>query len=204
VDTSSAVRALRAGGLVVYPTETVYGLGVDASSSSALGRLVELKGRDAAKGISVLVVDLETAAGLLRNRTVPDDALALAEACWPGPLTIVLPAAESLPRALVGPSGGIGLRCSADPVAAKLLREFAGPITSTSANPSGLPPATGVDAARAYFGERVACYVDAGPRRATAASTVVEFFERRVILRRVGGVPVQKLAALIPRKKLEN
>lgn len=198
-----AVAALRAQRVVVYPTETVYGMGVDAMSPAALAELVSLKGRDAEKGLSVLVADLESAGSLLAAAP-PAGARALARVLWPGPLTLVLPAANSLPEALVGATGGVGLRCTTDPIASALVREFAGPITATSANPSGLPPATDVAMARGYFGEEVACYLDGGERAGTAVSTVVEFLEGHAILRRAGAIEARRLASIIPLHAAEN
>jgi L-threonylcarbamoyladenylate synthase len=198
-----AVAALTAGRLVVYPTETVYGLGADAMSPTGLAALLDLKGRSGKKGLSVLVADLDSAGPLLAAEP-PAEALALARALWPGPLTLVLPAACSLPAQLVGANGGVGLRCSPDPLAAALVRDFGRPITATSANPSGWPAATDVEAARAYFGDRVACYLDGGPRRASTASTVVEFLKGRAILRRAGAVEARRLASIVPLHTSEN
>ena len=105
-------------------------------------------------------------------------------------LTLVLPAAAGLPRGLVGETGGVGLRCSSDPVAAALLKAAGVPLTATSANPSAVEPARSVQTAREYFGDSVACYVDDGPRMAESASTVVEFLDGRAYLRRSGSVDV--------------
>jgi len=198
-----AVAALRAARLVVYPTETVYGLGADAMSASGLAALLDLKGRGAEKGLSILVADLDSAGPLLAAEP-PAAARSLARMLWPGPLTLVLPAARSLPSALVGATGGVGLRCSPDPLAAMLAREFGGPITATSANPSGRPPATDVAAARAYFGDHVACYLDGGPRTGAAVSTVVEFLEGRAILRRAGAIEARRLSSIVPLHTSEN
>jgi L-threonylcarbamoyladenylate synthase len=198
-----AVAALSAGRLVVYPTETVYGLGGDAMSPAGLAALLDLKGRNAEKGLSVLVADIVSAGPLLAAEP-PAGARALARALWPGPLTLVLPAASSLPAVLVGATGGVGLRCSPDPLAAALVRDFGRPITSTSANPSGLPAATDIAAARVYFGDRVACYLDGGPRTGSAVSTVVEFLEGRAILRRAGAVDARRLASIVPLHTSEN
>lgn len=198
-----AVAALGAGRLVVYPTETVYGLGADATSSVGLAALLDLKGRSAEKGLSVLVADIDSAGPLLAAEP-PAAARALARSLWPGPLTLVLPAASSLPAALVGATGGVGLRCSPDPLAMALVRDFGRPITATSANPSGRPTATDVAAARAYFGDRVACYLDGGPRTGSAVSTVVEFLKGRAILRRAGAVEARRLASIVPLTTSEN
>lgn len=192
-----AVAALRAGRLVVYPTETVYGLGADATSRVGLDALLMLKGRSADKGLSVLVADLDSGRSLLSEEPSPA-ARDLARAFWPGPLTLVLPAASSLPSALLGATGGVGLRCSPDPVATALVQGFGRPITATSANPSGLPPATDVETARTYFGGLVECYLDGGPRTGGAVSTVVEFLEGRAILRRAGAIEARRLASIVP------
>jgi len=196
----AAAAALERGELVVYPTETVYGLGADATSPQALDRLLELKMRDEGKGISLLVTDLGSAASLIAG-PIPRGASALADAFWPGPLTLVLPAAPGVTRCLLGTTGGVGLRCSSDPICGRLLRAFGRPLTSTSANPSGLPPAKSAPEARSYFGDRVAAYVDGGPRRASSVSTVVEFRDGCAYLRRDGAVSAESLASIVP---LEN
>ncbi len=183
----AAAAALSCGEIVVYPTETVYGLGVDAGDAGALSRLVELKGRDASKGMAVLVSGLEMATPLLARSPLPEGA-ALAERFWPGPLTLVLPAAPSVPESLRGAGGGIGLRCSSDDDARVLLALFGRPLTSTSANPSGAEAALCVEQARDYFGDKVAVYLDGGARGASAPSSVVEFLDGRAYLRRVGSV----------------
>ena len=191
----SAVAALRAAGVVVYPTETVYGLGVDARSPAALARLLALKGRDGGKGISILIAELADARPFLAA-DAPPAARALAAAFWPGPLTLVLPASAAVVAPLRGPHGGVGLRCSADAVAAALLGRFGAPLTSTSANPTGAAPASSVDEARAYFGARVDAYVDGGARRTTRVSTVVEFFQGRAYLRRTGAIAASAISAV--------
>lgn len=195
-DVTRAAAAVIGGDAIVYPTETIYGIGVDARSDAAIQRLIALKGRDAAKGISVLVAgsdDIDT----LIDGPPPPAALRLMEAFWPGPLTIVLPAAKAVSPALVGPSGGIGLRCAADPWATRLVASCRTPLTSTSANPSGEVPAATVEQARAYFDDRVAYYLDGGERRAGLASSVVEFATGGIFLRRAGAIPATDLEALV-------
>ena len=194
---ANAVRALEAGLVVVYPTETVYGLGTRADSSEAIDRLFRLKGRPEGKGVSLLVDDL-AGAGSLIDGPAPAPAIALAEAFWPGPLTIVLPAAAGVDRRLLGEGGGIGLRCSSDPLARALCAACSAPITSTSANPSGTPPATEIETARGYFGDEPGAYVDGGARSGGAVSTVVEFSRGRAILRRAGAVDWSALDSITP------
>jgi L-threonylcarbamoyladenylate synthase len=107
-----------------------------------------------------------------------------------------LAAARSLPPLLRGPSGGVALRCTPDPLARALLERFGRPLTATSANPAGAPPATSVEQARAYFGGRVAAYVDGGARASAGASTVVEFSGARAYLRRTGTIELDALRAV--------
>lgn len=189
----AAVAALERGAVVVYPTETVYGLGVDAASGAAIARLLRVKGRSEGLGISILVDDLDSARAWIEGK-VPAAAAALAARFWPGPLTLVLPASASVDRALVGPGGGVGLRVSADAVASRLVAQFGSPLTSTSANPSGAAPATDVARAQAYFGNAVDVYVGDGPRTASAVSSVVEFLDGRAYLRRAGAISAETLA----------
>ncbi len=191
-----AVEALGRSGIVCYPTETVYGLAVDATDAAAIAALFELKGREAGKGVSVLVANIHKASDLIAG-ALPDDAFRLSERFWPGPLTIVLPAAASVSPDLLGPSGGVGLRCTSDPVAAELVLAAGRPLTSTSANPAGSPPALSVDEARSYFGDSVDAYLDGGLRGGSDVSTVVEFADGRTYLRRAGAVPVDSLSAIV-------
>jgi tRNA threonylcarbamoyl adenosine modification protein (Sua5/YciO/YrdC/YwlC family) len=192
----SAAAALGAGDVVVYPTETVYGLGVDPTSAEGVGKLLRLKGRDPGRGISLVVADLASACGLVAG-PISEAATRLARAFWPGPLTLVLPAASVVPPAIIGNRGGVGLRCSSDPVCRALAARFGRPFTSTSANPTGQPPATDVDVARGYFGNEITCYVDAGRRASHAASSVVEFRRGKAYLIRAGAIPVDALASLV-------
>lgn len=166
-----AAVALRAGKLVCMPTETTYGLAADIRNRAALDALVALKGRDPRSPFALIAADADQARRLARVWSPLAERLARAH--WPGPLTLVLPAASGLPPELVGPGGGVGVRVSSHPVPVALARALGSPITATSANPAGLPPALDVAAARAYFGARVGCYIDGGAAAAPVASTVV-------------------------------
>lgn len=170
-----AVEVLRAGGLVCMPTETTYGLAADIGSRPALDALVARKGRDPRAPFGLVAADADQARALAR--TWPPAADAMARAHWPGPLTLVVPARPDLPAELVGPGGGVGVRVSSHPVPAALARGLGRPITATSANLSGQPPALDVDSARAYFGDAL-FYIDGGPAPAPSASTVVAIDER--------------------------
>lgn len=167
---AAAVAALRAGELVVFPTETLYGVGCDALNPAAIERLRAVKQRGADKGVAVIVAD----AAMLRllSDAVPPAAYRLADAFWPGPLTVLLPARPDLPAPLVL-DGKVGARVSSHAIARRLSRELGRPLASPSANPAGLEPARDAAAARAYFGPAVACYIEDGPI-AGAPSTLVD------------------------------
>jgi L-threonylcarbamoyladenylate synthase len=139
----AAVARLAAGGLVAYPTETVWGLGARAESAPAVERLRAWKGREAERPIALLVPDLRAAAAVGAELSPP--ARRLAAAYWPGPLTLVLRCRARLAPGIAGPGGAVGFRCSPHPAAGALARAaFArglGPLTATSLNRSGEPPA---------------------------------------------------------------
>jgi len=174
VDAGAVARAaevLRRGGVVCYPTETYYGLGVDALDGGAVARLLAVKGRGADQAIAVIVPDLAAARRLWAE--VPPRLEALARAHWPGPLTLVAPAAPGVPAPLRGPGGGVGARVSSHPWAHALARAFGGPLTATSANRAGAAPVTSCAAARAALGAEVDLYLDAGATPGGLPSTVV-------------------------------
>ena len=135
---AAAVAALRAGRLIAFPTETVWGLGGDARSPAALARLAHWKGRGGDQPISILVAGLDALAPLGVRVDAP--ARRLAAAFWPGPLTLVLAARASLAPGVARTDGAVGVRCSPHPVAAALAAA-AGPLTATSLNRHGEPPA---------------------------------------------------------------
>ena len=196
----AAVERVRAGGLVGYPTETVWGLGADACSESAVASLRRWKGRGDDAPISVLL-DAPAALGALGCE--PDQqALAqrLASAFWPGPLTLVLQCARRFAKGIARDDGAVGLRCSSHPVARSfaeaLARAGAGPVTATSLNHSGEPAARTATEARALCAgpgdpTLLADGPDAG---ASAASTVVDLTGARPVVLRWGALPHDVLA----------
>jgi L-threonylcarbamoyladenylate synthase len=138
-----AVKHAAAGGMVGYPTETVWGLGVDATSEAAVDRLRNWKGRGHDAPISILIADMADLE--VFGFIVEEATLKLAGAFWPGPLTLVIPCRSSLASGVARSDGAVGVRCSAHPLAAALARrceaEGMGPLTATSLNRSGAPPA---------------------------------------------------------------
>jgi L-threonylcarbamoyladenylate synthase len=186
-----AVAALRGGKLVVYPTETFYGVGLDFTVRGALERLFAIKARQPDKPIALIAADPEMAFSVARN--VPPLARRLGESFWPGPLTLVLPAALGIPGALVGPDGGVGVRVSSHRVARALATALGRPITATSANLAGKPAARTIAEARAAFEDQVAVYVDGGTMSADTPSTVVSFAGARLQVLRAGAISEARL-----------
>lgn len=196
---AAAAQTLAAGGIVVYPTETVYGLGADAFNPEALDRLVALKVREAGKPISVLVSDLTMLGDLVCD--VPPLAAALMRRFWPGPLTIVLRARAGVSSILTGDDDGIGVRVSSHPSATALVRALGRPITTPSANPAGQWPAVQLDEACAYFGSRIECYLDGGRLHGEPASTVVDLRGEWNVVRE-GAISRAMLFEVLPRQRL--
>lgn len=195
-----ALGALRRGEVIAFPTETLYGLGADALNSAAVEKVYRLKGRDPANPIPVLVADRAMLALLVKD--VPSLAERLIAAFWPGPLTLVLPARSNIPRPLVNSSGGIGVRMSSQPIADELVRALGGPLTATSANPSGMPAARTIDEARDYFSGVIDIFIDGGKLSSKTGSTVVEILGDRLRIIRSGDVSPSALAAIVGTEKM--
>jgi L-threonylcarbamoyladenylate synthase len=193
-----AVDALNDAQLVVYPTETFYGLGTDATSARALERLFAVKRREADKPVGLIVADLAMARQVVAE--IAPAALRLAEAFWPGPLTMVLPARAGLDSALLNTDGGVGLRVSPHPIALTLVRRLGRPLTATSANPAGEPPADTIAKARAAFGDKVATYLEGGQLGMTQASTVIDFERGKPRVLRAGPISETQIAAALHRE----
>jgi L-threonylcarbamoyladenylate synthase len=185
------IAALQAGELVVYPTETFYAIGADAFSSTALRRLFTVKGREPGRPVGLIAAD--TAMAFSVAREIPIDARRLADAFWPGPLTLVLPARDDIAPELAG-ADGVGVRVSPNPVARSLSAGIGKPITATSANLSGAPPASTLAEARAAFGAKVKVYLEGGNLMASAPSTVVAVSGSGWKMVRVGAISLSQIA----------
>jgi L-threonylcarbamoyladenylate synthase len=190
-----AIAALRAGELVVFPTETFYGIAADPFSLRALEKLFAIKERDPQKPIALIAATAQMAFEVARE--ISSSGRRLASAFWPGPLTIVLPAREGFPPQLVGPDGGVGVRVSPHPIARALSEGIGRPITATSANRSGEDPATNVWAARKSLGEKVKVFLDGGTLRASAPSTVIACDARGWRIIRAGAIGEREIAAAL-------
>jgi L-threonylcarbamoyladenylate synthase len=181
---AAAARALAAGAVVAFPTETFYGLAVPALDGDAVARLCALKGRAATAALPVIV---DSPAMLERLVVaVPPRARELMARHWPGPLTLVLPARPEVPAPVVSPHG-VGARISSHPVAAALVRACGVPLTATSANRSGAPPARTGAEVRAAFGDAVHL-LDGGTTAGGPPSTVAYLDGERLVVVRAGAV----------------
>jgi L-threonylcarbamoyladenylate synthase len=179
-DLARAAAAVRDGGAVVYPTETVYGLGADASDADAVERIFDLKGRDRSKPLSLGVASVDAA---LRHTRPSDRALRFMRAFLPGPVTVVVERDPSLPDGLTAGRDRVGVRVPDDEVALSLFERAAPvPVTATSANRSGSPSVTHPDDLDPALRDAVAAVVDAGSAPGTE-STVVDP-EQNVVHRR--------------------
>jgi L-threonylcarbamoyladenylate synthase len=183
---------LARGGIVAYPTETFYGLGALARDGAALERLARAKGRPEGKPLPLVAADLAMVEEVAQ---VEGLARRLAEAFWPGPLTLVLPARPGLPAPITGGTGTVGIRVPGSDVARALCRAAGGPVVSTSANPAGeAPPATAA-ALDAGLRARLDGVLDAGPTPGGLPSTVVRVESGRLDLLREGAVPYAAVVA---------
>jgi L-threonylcarbamoyladenylate synthase len=196
-DAAGIARAgtlLASGGLVAFPTETVYGLGADATDDHAVARIFEVKGRPAFNPLIVHVPDIESARGLAHFDDMADR---LASAFWPGPLTLVLPAREGRTSELARAGlATVAIRVPEHRVAQAVLRAAGRPIAAPSANPSGRVSPTEAAHVIASLGCRIDAVVDAGPCEIGIESTIIGAGEPAVLLR-PGGLPVEAIQACL-------
>jgi len=190
-DIERAVALLREGQVIAYPTETIYGLGADVQDRKAVKRIYDLKARDYGLPISILVADLRMLRDVVND--VPDRALLLMRKFWPGPLTILFPASQIIPKGLVTNTGKVGVRISSHPVASALVEQFGRPMTTTSANLSGFPPSLSVKHVHKYFGDKLPCIIDGGECEPSRGSTVVDLSEETMRIIRDGSIPADEV-----------
>ncbi|MEM1101217.1 MAG: L-threonylcarbamoyladenylate synthase [Pseudomonadota bacterium] len=190
-DVAPAAALLRAGELVAFPTETVYGLGADALNPAAVARIFEAKGRPRFNPLIVHVPSL-AAARLLAD--LPDWAEALAAAFWPGALTLLVPHRGSVPDLVTAGMATVGLRVPAHPLALALL-EATGPLAAPSANPSGRVSPTRADHVLSGLDGRIAAVLDGGPTEVGLESTIIGGPEPTLL--RPGGIPAEAIEAAL-------
>jgi L-threonylcarbamoyladenylate synthase len=190
-----AAETLRRGGLVAFPTETVYGLGADASNPAAVARIYRVKGRPAGHPVIVHIGDV----GQLRlwAREIPEHAARLADRFWPGPLTLVLRRAAGVRDDLTGGQDTIGLRIPGHPVALDLLREFGGGIAAPSANRFGRISPTSAEHVRADLGSDVDLILDGGACEIGIESTIVDLSRGKPVVLRPGRIAEEDVAEVL-------
>ena len=198
-DFDAALDALGHGEVIVFPTETLYGLGADALDSEAVEKVFQLKGRDPNQPIPLII----SGAGMLQSliTDIPPLARTMMDRFWPGPLTLVLPARRDIPKPLVNSSGGVGVRISSQPIATKLVQALGRPLTATSANPSGKEPARTIEAAKSYFAGKVKVFLDGGTLTSKTGSTVVEVNGESIRIIREGEIDASQLRLALEEDK---
>jgi L-threonylcarbamoyladenylate synthase len=192
-----AAEALRAGKLVAFPTETVYGLGADALNEKAVRRIFEVKGRPVRHPLIVHLGDAEKLGDWADG--VPAQARTLAARYWPGPLTIVLRKAAKVPDLVTGGQDTVGLRVPSHPLALALLREFGGGVAAPSANRFGRVSPTTAEHVRRDLGDEVDVVLDGGPCAVGVESTIVDLSSGFAAILRPGGVPREALEEALGR-----
>ncbi len=190
----AAVSVLKSGGVVALPTETYYGLAVDPFSESAVQRLFRLKKRPQEKPILLLLGSWEMLALVVAE--IPLWAQRLMQRFWPGPLTLVFKARKDLPASLTAGTGTVAVRLSSHPLPTYLSQSFSKPITGTSANLSGAPPATSAIEVKRIFPE-VDLILDGGETPGGAPSTIVSVTEFPPRLLRPGKIPWTEIQNLV-------
>lgn len=195
-----AAEILRRGGLVAFPTETVYGLGADALNERAVARVFEVKARPRFDPLIVHVAAIEALAPLAAK--FPPAAQQLAERFWPGPLTLVLPKTALVPDLVTASCPTVALRIPDHPVALELLRAAGRPVAAPSANPFGRVSPTTAEHVREQLGDKIDMLLDGGPCRVGVESTVVQLTEGRAILLRPGGTTLEEIESAIGKVQL--
>ena len=197
-DIQRAVQLLRQGELVALPTETVYGLGADALNPDAVAKIFAAKGRPSDHP---LIVHLADASQIMTwAREVPKDAIALARAFWPGPLTLILKRDESVPDLVTGGQDTVGLRVPNHPVALELLRAFGSGVAAPSANRFGRISPTTAEHVRQELGERVALILDGGACAVGLESTIVDLSRDVPVILRPGAIGADDIARVLGRR----
>lgn len=189
-----AIATLRDGGVVAFPTDTVYGVGVDPFQPDAVRKLYQIKGRPIDKPIPILVGSVGDVERVAQN--LPPIFSQLAERFWPGGLTLIVEA-KSLPPEITAGGDTVGVRMPDHPLALALLRRFGGAIATTSANKSDEPPATSAEEVQSELGALVSIILDGGQTTTKIASTVLDLSVLPPQIRRDGGISMDQLAPIL-------
>ena len=186
-----SLRFLRRGGVVAFPTDTLYGLGADAFASKAVRRVFDIKGRASSSGLPLLIADAADLGMVAVDIT--DVARTLAEEFWPGPLTLVLPRSARVPSVVTGGLDTVAVRIPDHPVPRALARSLGRPITGTSANPAGGPDPVSATDVKRLLGKAVDYIIDGGPSPLGSPSTILDLSGARPRILRAGAVTRESL-----------
>lgn len=190
-----AVEVLEKGSVVAYPTETFYGLGVKFNIEDSLKKLYDIKQRPKDKAMPLIIGDK----GLLPlvTRSVNRKAIFLMEKFWPGPLTLIFYAKENISRYITAGTGRVAIRIPGESFALYLAKRVNFPITATSANPSGMPPAKNAEAVVSYFGDKIDLIIDGGPTHGGFPSTIVDATGEEIKILREGAISRESLKRIL-------
>ena len=190
-----AKTVLLHGGLVACPTESFYGLAVDAGNEAAIRKLFSLKKREPGRPVLILIPSTESLSDYVTH--IPPVAVPLMRAFWPGGLTLILEASKKISPLLTGGTKTIGVRLSGHPIPTALARAIEGPVTGTSANISGAPPSCHAEEVMAYFGDRIDLILDGGETAGGIGSTVLDVTTHLPKIIRDGMIPRRELEKII-------
>jgi len=192
---AKAATVLRAGGVIAYLTDTLYGLGANAFNAAAVQRVFEVKSRRQEKALPVIIGNLNALPAVVQE--IPAAAKKLIEHFWPGPLSLIMPASPSLPALLHGDTGKVAVRWPACKVAQALAIAAGRALTATSANRSGAPPAQEADEVLRSLGGQIDLIIDSGAAVETRLSTMIDVTVSPPRLTREGAIPFAVLDAVI-------
>ncbi len=190
-----AARIIKAGGLVAFPTETVYGLGADAFDETAVARIFSVKKRPRFDPLIVHIAYMNQVEQVAAS--VPDTARKLMEAFWPGPLTVIVEKSPKVPELVTAGLPGVGLRMPAKQMALDLIAAAKTPIAAPSANPFGSISPTSAEHVREGLGEEVDFIINGGPCEVGVESTIISCMESQPVLLRPGGIPLEDIEARV-------
>lgn len=193
---SKAVKILRTGGVIAYPTETFYGLGVDGHNEKAIEKIFRIKGRNFKNPISIIVGNKKDLLRLVGY--IPEYSRILLEHFWPGALTIVFTASPNVSPLLTAGKGKIGIRVSSDPIATALANALSHPITATSANRSGEAECTSAQEVIQCIGDQLDVVIDGGSTPGMTGSTIIDVTTFPPVILREGIIPTSLLQSFFP------
>ena len=197
-----AAEIIKEGGVVAFPTETVYGLGADALNPLAIARIFEIKDRPFFDPLIVHIADLKEMSRLVIN--IPPHAERLIRRCWPGPLTIVLFKREEVPDIVTAGLPTVAIRMPRHPMALRLIKEAGRPVAAPSANPFGYVSPTTAEHVRKQLGDRVDLILDGGACEVGLESTIISFAEGTPRLLRPGGLPLEEIESIIGKVEVDS